>query len=697
MIGIASRSAGVLLVPKEGTGEYMVFDLVGGQEKEPVEARHLYSAVQDWEEIEGPARENLLELATSEYWLARTVSLLRLAIGGLERTLRMRVLEHVEENLACRVSPEKTLNRLLVAPLIDPRSPRALAECALSWGFSAVGNVLDELAELQPLLNRLTDAWLTLDVTVLTQFTEARETIWATLVEQCEMKQLLKAASGRDFAARWNLLPFHFPSPQSRIGVGVLGKELSRRLFREKEEEAAIFDSDTEEVEPEPQEQLEPNIDDHKSFQSAKRQIAAIAQAVSRGQDLKAERFLRDLIEQQTSVSGGASYVVKSLCNIAQQCADMFRTDFEVLCLEKAQELKPCDGWTLIQYGDHLKRIGAYDEALRVFGQAETYGESEVAKSSAADVYSQQGDYAKAIMAYKAIPKWSEKPEVLTAIADNLRKMGRLKEAEKAYNKLLESARGGLLEFRGSAIRAEAGIAEIAKQQGHLERALQIYLRLLGRYSLDERARLIYRLSLCNILKLKEEFDKAYRVVDEVIQDYPFAMHARFVRGSILGLIGRELDGLEDVPESNTCRSYLEWMRRYYRGLLLLKLDRYEDAKKNLVEELPKAIAFGQEKNILRLAAALWFLGTGEIPEADGVLSEIRAVHDCHIKYLLLVLKLHSAARKSDIDAMRVLKEGIKAAEVVDATLEKAIVALHKKDFSLALAYEADALLKLAA
>jgi hypothetical protein len=38
MIGISSRSAGVLLIPKPGIGEYAILDVVEGQEQDPVEA-----------------------------------------------------------------------------------------------------------------------------------------------------------------------------------------------------------------------------------------------------------------------------------------------------------------------------------------------------------------------------------------------------------------------------------------------------------------------------------------------------------------------------------------------------------------------------------------------------------------------------------------------------------------------------------
>jgi tetratricopeptide (TPR) repeat protein len=468
-------------------------------------------------------------------------------------------------------------------------------------------------------------------------------------------------------------------------------------LFPQEGKEEIMTAPLTEEVKPTRRNEEELLVRNHKVFERVKKQIATIAQAVSQGHNTKAEKFLRELVQQQTSLSGGESYAVKSLCNIAQQCADMFRMDFEVVCIEEARRMDPSDIWTLIQHGDHLKRVGNYDEALKVFAQAEQFGESEVAKSCEADVYSQQSDYVKAINTYETIPNWKDNPRVLTAIADNLRRMGRMEDAQDAYDRLINSARQGLLEYVNIEVRAQAGIAEIEKRQGKFEDALQTYYRIIAREDVDDRDRLFYKLGLCNVLKLMGKFNDAYAVVDEVIQQYPFAMEARFIRGSILGLIGRELEGLKDLPESSGSRSFREWLRRYYRGLLLLKLERYEGAKKNLVDELPRALASGEEKAILRMAAALYFLRHGETSEADDILSEIPDLYDCHTKYLFLVLKLHSATQKEDRATIISLNKCIAGLKVVDARLEKAVVALEERDFSLALTCETDSLLKLAA
>lgn len=695
MIGISSSSAGVLLLPKLEIDEYAVFDVAGGQEKNPIEAQYLYSAAQDWREIEGSDASDLLEQATYDYWLDRTVSLLRLVIAGLESSLERRVLEHVEELIGLRVSSEQVLSRLLVAPLANEYASVAPAQSALRYGFAAVAHILNELAGLQPLIRRLTDLWLQLPESAFSNFSVSRQVVWATVVENGEMQQLLTVATRRDFTARWNLLAFHFDTAQHRLGVNTLGQELSCRLFPQEaqsERMAPIVPNVCRLPSRDEEKQVPPSV----SFGRVEKQISAIAQAVAEGRDAKAEKFLIELIQEQTSWQGGKSYAVKSLCNIAQRCADMFRTDFEAICLKEAMRLNSQDTWTLVQYANYLKRIGKYQEALEVCSQARRFEESVVVMSSTADVYSQQGCYEKAIGIYKTIPNWHENMVVLTGIADNLRKMGRMREAQAAYEELIISEHA-LPEFAGQVYRAQAGIAEIAKREGRLEEALRMYYRILDRRDLNDRDKPFYKLGLCNVLKLMEKFEDAFAVAAEVVQDYPFAMEARFTRGSILGLIGKELEGLKDLPEGSGSLSWREWLRPYYRGLLLLKLERFVDAKKNLVEKLSEAIVSGEEKAILRMASALWFLHEDEIVKVNEILSEIPSLTDCHAQYLSLVLKLHSATRQEDLSKMRSIKEQIDGLNVVDTILKKAVVALHEREFSLALICETDALLKQAA
>lgn len=692
MIAISSRSSGVILFPKPKSSDYTVIDVVERVEKDPAEAQYLYTNTRDWEEIEGDDITDLLEIASQKYWLTRTVSHIRLAIGGLEKSLEKRVLEDIEENLSSRVSPEEVLNHLLIAPLADPQSPVALTKAALSHGFSVVASILDGLIDIQPLLSRLTSRWLGLPDVVFSNLSESREMIWVTVVEKGDMRELLKTGNKNDFETKWNLLAWNFPIPKSRSGIITLGKELSCQLFPGDESEKILTCDQIEEAELMYDDGMGQGESSYEAFQRTQKQILAIVKAVSEGRDNMAEKFLRELIQVQTSVSGGESYAVKSLCNIAQYCADMFRTDFEIICLNMALELKLSDAWALIQKGDYLKRMGHYDEALVVLKEAQSLGENIVGKSSEADVYSQQCKYGEAIEIYKTIPNWREKPAVLTAIADNLRKLGKMDESRSLYKQIIDSP-----QFVNAEYRALAGLAEIEKKQGKLEEALLIYQEILSLNSHEDRDKVFYRLGLCNVLKLMGEFKEAYTIVENVIEDYPFAMQARFIRGSILGLIGKEKEGLIDLPERTGDCSWREWLRRYYRGLLLFRLERYEDAKKNLVEELNKAIASEEEKSLLRMAAALCFLKENETVEADVMLSKIPDLIDNHIRYLSLVLKLHLATRKEDSSKIKQLKRHIAKLQVRDEGLDKAVEALDKRNFADAFICETDALLKLAA
>ena len=81
----------------------------------------------------------------------------------------------LREILGSRVSSEKVLDILLIAPLSEQQSSISLAQTALSNGFSAVASILDELVELQPLLRKLTDRWLGLSVTPFRNFPESKK------------------------------------------------------------------------------------------------------------------------------------------------------------------------------------------------------------------------------------------------------------------------------------------------------------------------------------------------------------------------------------------------------------------------------------------------------------------------------------------------------------------------------------------
>src|SRR5207245_532156 len=112
-------------------------------------------------------------------------------------------------------------------------------------------------------------------------------------------------------------------------------------------------------------------------------------------------------------------------------------------------------------------------------------------------------------------------------------------------------------------------------------------------------------IALVEILKQQHKLDDAYRIVEALIDESPFFMPAKLLRAAILGLMDRERVGLEGLPDSGEPRAYREWLQQYYRGLLLLKLGRFEDAKTRLVKNLNSALLTGEERDIQRLATVV--------------------------------------------------------------------------------------------
>ncbi len=652
------------------------------------EARHCLALVRDWADVETDPSETVILDLQRQFWLERCTSYARQLLCGIDESLADDVLEELESLCQTRVSAQALLNRLLVAELRCSEKPTKLAQRALANGLAAIARLFDALAESQPLLRRLISMWTSILDSHFTSLTITRQEVWVKLAEQGIMFDLLHSDSTRAFQGRWFSLLTSIPIAD-RVGVQRVGRLLAERLHPEGEEARVPQSSREEEHRGNEQVQRRPStrragVD----LKTALSQIEAIQHELAAGRDANAARYLTELVEAQRP-----EHAVKSLCNVASRCHDMFRADFEKKCYTMALQITEDDGWLFSQYGDYLKRVGEYEEATKVLARAAVLcsdRDRRVAVSTLADTWAQQGDYAKAEREYKSLPFWQHNDSVRTALADMRRRQGLLDLAEADYDAILN-------EWPNSH-RALAGKAEITKYRGELPKAKATYSKLLEDAEIDERSRRIYKLAFVHILKLMNELDEAYELADNTVHESPFCMYARALRGSIMGLMGREREAVLDLPSIHRQAAVGEWIQQYVRGLLLLKLERFGDARVQLVERFSSAVRTHTDSSdsLLRLAAAYVFLCENESRQAvaylDGIVTPTGALDN----YVAKVLRLHAAVAMKDRDFARQLVEELRPACQADPMIRQATEALVRNDLREASSVELELLLRAA-
>jgi len=640
-----------------------------------IETLHLLSVVDDWQTVEADSEVELVRQLEEDYWAARAADLAICLLGGLSDALEIRVLERVEEITQTHLSPDKLLDRLIAAPLAHPTRASELAKRSLGCNFSATAKLLDDLWDLQPLLRRFADSWLELASDLTMDMCLRREEFWLRLVREGILRQLLRVQSRPNFLTYWSSLLISEPDPSARVSLTKIGNHLAERLFPSTvvtkevlQDDAEIFDSSSDR-----RESLN-NRGWQAQFESALKQVNAIARAVASGHDIKARKFLRELIAVQAR-SRDTSYAVKSLCNIAQRCAEMYRVDFERECLERALGIDAGDAWLQIQWGDHLKRTGQFAEGIRALEAAGDLGESIVAISSTADIWAQQGEFCRAISTYQKIPNWNSDARVRIAIADVYRRQGSLEEAKREYD--------NIITIWPDQYHAFAGKAEIAKRQGSLSEALELYDKVLQLCRV--RDRVIYSLSKCHVLKLLCRHSEAYQITDGIIQEKPFMMQARLQRAALLGLLGNAQKGLTDLRIGDVPPVFGDWLLYYFRGLLLLKLDRFEEAKEQLIRRTQSSLRTKDDDVLLRLGAALAFLIQDNMDEADRILATIPVCYDYYTKYLTSILRLHVSVRRADSVNMKLIEEELLSEQVKDSVVQQAVFQLVRGNLQAAI------------
>jgi tetratricopeptide (TPR) repeat protein len=666
-----------------------IISAIDGRVMDLNSAPHNLSHADDWRVIEMDSVEDAIEHTKEVAVIERSRALIQMCLMA-DSDDQKDLLDLIEQSLIAGVSDEALSDRLLVAAFDDKHAQalKSTVERALAEGCGATAAVLARVHDLQPLLRRLISTWFspTCAPTVEDDF---RYYLWGEVFRNRSVVRLLEAGSASAVSSVLAELSFSSLTKQAdRARLATFGRSLGEQLFPSsaKLDVAALARGDRQRSSIEAPPRQRGFTSGHQRYEQTLAQITAIANAVAEGREDTADKFLRELIARQ-EFEADTSRAIKSLCNLAKQCADMFRVDFERKCLDAAYERDPTDGWLLVQLGDHYKRIGDYHSAREVLGRVP---DSDVAQSVLADVYAQQGQYQEAIALYKRTANWESSSICRTAIADCLRRKGELHAAALAYD---EIDRDGL-----GTERTVAGRAQIARMSGDLSRSLKHYNDLFANFEnkIDDRAMCVYRFSYASVLKQNGDWINALRIADQLIMDAPFMMNARVLRASILGLQNEAMNGLELVS-TGTANAFGEWVRAFTRGLLLMRTQQFQQARTELRNNLERDVLACDERGMLRLAAAVAFLGTSEWTKAEHELNNVGNTHNAYSEYLRNVLEYHVAVVRSEQQKASELMRRLNEGRAQFPRLWKAVECIRSNHMADALRLEVDGLLMLAA
>lgn len=647
--------------------------------------------VADWQYVRGGTEEEIVRYVDQAFQDHRCSSYFEVCMVGVSNELFGDLVEAIETGLQTRADPDSVLRYLVRAPLAIPHAMEAVRDYALAKGLGATATIANEAIELQPLLRRFVGVWLRTVSDLAAQGVDVAA-LYLRITQHPRFLDLLHAANRQaitrvffDLAhADDNLTHRQLCFAASReVGIAFFG-DVGRDVHHDTE-------SDQDEDKGTPRRPLPASValSAHDEYRKSLRQVQAVVEAAAAGHDAKAEQYLEDLLNRQTSQFSTKEFAIKSLCNIAKRCADMFRVDYERRCLESALRLDPNDSWALIQMADHLKRTGHFRDALEVVERAITAGGGDVAISSRADILARRGDFDAAVATYQSIENWAFIPAVRTAIADLHRFRGDLDAAEAEY--------ASIESFGMSSDRVVAGRAEIARRRGELARARALYEGLLHEESLNDYARNVYRSALAVVLKQQGRYLEAYDLAQQLVTELPFNLSAKVLRGSILGLLNREIEGLSDIPTAVRPYAFGEWLRNYTRGLLLLRRREFALARRELIDNLEASEVNDDECAARRLAAALYFIMNDELRDAASLLNVNIRASDSYLEYTHLVLRLHLAVASEGASRIQGLLDSLDDLGYEDPQLANAVVLIRQGRLREAESIELDALLRIAA
>jgi len=480
---------------------------------------------------------------------------------GLSCETRKVAAEELDELLAIEANREYVLDIILSRPL------HQLADCtgALSVAStcSRAKKFVQEIVDAQPQAERLFKAWLTLrshplvsedhldkinvaliDCGVYRRLavngkTQAdAEALAGSLVMQPGLTQVCNARVLRDFISEYKST--FAPGSKSRQDLAADAEEIGETETQSNYGLRTTPRAGTAED----------------LAEWASKQVNAGADHFRQDRDDLGRKFWRELVEAQTQDSGTHRHVVKSLCNLSNQCATMGRTELAMEVLTEAFSFeKGIDAVAYVQLGDEFYRIGQNEKASSCYRKAEglesDFERSQQIRRKLIRTFSASGQYDEAIAAHRATPDFNNRSDVLTDLGTLKRKLGELHDARDYFWRAIE--------LDNTRYQAYAGLAEAKRQSGKLHEALEAYNFILkpdNFQGMDVGANKVYRLAQCSLYRLTHQFDRSRAELQKLYSAFKHDVDVKSQYARLLILMGDRAQGGRILSEIDMSRSH---------------------------------------------------------------------------------------------------------------------------------------------
>jgi tetratricopeptide (TPR) repeat protein len=305
----------------------------------------------------------------------------------------------------------------------------------------------------------------------------------------------------------------------------------------------------------------------YERFQNVRAQQREIVERLRSGDVSSARTFVDQLVAQQSH--DNLDFVVKSLCNMAQEAKHLGMLGLDLEWSSWAVRLLPTDAWAQGQMADALIAFGRFDEARAALEIAKSTYPSFVATSNAR-ILRRSGDLEGALKAYldarddfpdaadahyawagvaevhrdlgnldmaleiydEAVGIFSGNSAILSGRAAVLSDMGRFHDALQSLSRSLAVNRGDIVSLNG--------IASVYRNNGDLDEALNKYNDILRKFP-EEPASLSGR---AEVLRRRGELELASADYQKLIDLFPFMDVGYVGRGRTLVAQGLYVEAL---------------------------------------------------------------------------------------------------------------------------------------------------------